>query len=134
MIANDRRADCSHTFRSAEMSNVHARCARGKMRANNMADIEEEILLQFISSFSPKATTTSASKPKETSVLASNNIHEETRYITLSPAITIVDDRRRVCPYDRRTFCDLRSSAIIWKPAFNKHMEYCHIGDPVHNY
>ena len=40
--------------------------------ANNMADIEEELLLQanlIISSFSPKATTTSASKPKETSVL-----------------------------------------------------------------
>ena len=28
------------------MSNVHARCARGKILANNMADIEEEILLQ----------------------------------------------------------------------------------------
>ena len=34
---------------------------------------------KFISSFSPKATTTSASKPKETSVLDSKNIHEETR-------------------------------------------------------
>ena len=29
----------------------------------------------------------------------------------------IADDRRSVFPYDRRTFCDLRSSAIIWKPA-----------------
>ena len=46
MIANDRRANCSHTFRSAEMSNVLARCARGKIKANSMADIEEEILLQ----------------------------------------------------------------------------------------
>ena len=46
IIADDRRAGCSHTFRSAEMSNVHARCARGKILANNMADIEEEILLQ----------------------------------------------------------------------------------------
>ena len=45
-IANDRRADCSHTFRSAEMSNVFAHCAHGKIKANNMADIEEEILLQ----------------------------------------------------------------------------------------
>ena len=47
--------------------------------ANNMADIEEELLLQanlFLLS-SPKATTTSASKPKETSVL--KNIYEETR-------------------------------------------------------
>ena len=26
--------------------NVLARCARGKIKANNMADIEEEILLQ----------------------------------------------------------------------------------------
>ena len=79
MISTDRRADCSHRFRSAEMSNIHARCARAKIKANNMADIEEEILLQFISSFSPKATTTSASKPKETSVLDSKNIHAETR-------------------------------------------------------
>ena len=28
------------------MTNVLARCARGKIKANNMADIEEEILLQ----------------------------------------------------------------------------------------
>ena len=34
---------------------------------------------KFISSLSPKATTTSASKPKETSVLDSKNIQEETR-------------------------------------------------------
>ena len=46
IIANDRRADCSHRFRSVEMSYVLARCARGKIKANNMADIEEEILLQ----------------------------------------------------------------------------------------
>ena len=45
-IANDCRADCSHTFRSAEISNVHARCVRGKIAANNMADIEGKILLQ----------------------------------------------------------------------------------------
>ena len=45
-IANDRRADCSYTFRSAEMSYVLVRCARGKIKANNMADNEEEILLQ----------------------------------------------------------------------------------------
>ena len=46
IIANDRRAGCSHISRSAEMLNVHARCARGKILANNIADIEEEILLQ----------------------------------------------------------------------------------------
>ena len=46
IIANDRRADSSHTFRSAEISYVLACCARGKIKANNMADIEEEILLQ----------------------------------------------------------------------------------------
>ena len=45
-IGNDRRVDCSHRFRSAEMSYVLARCARGKIKANNMADIEEEILLE----------------------------------------------------------------------------------------
>ena len=54
MTSTDRRADCSHRFRSAEMSNIHAPCARAKIKANNMADIEKEILLQFISSFSPK--------------------------------------------------------------------------------
>ena len=46
IIADDRRTGCSHTFSSAEMSNVHARCAGGKIKANNMADIEVEILLQ----------------------------------------------------------------------------------------
>ena len=40
--------------------------------ANNMADIAAS---KFISSFSPKATTMSASKPKETSVLDSKNIY-----------------------------------------------------------
>ena len=64
IIADDRSADCSHTFRSAEMSNVHASCARSS---------------KFISSFSPKATTTSASKPKETSVLDLKNGHEVTK-------------------------------------------------------
>ena len=34
---------------------------------------------KFISSFSLKATTTSASKLRETSVLNLKNIHEETR-------------------------------------------------------
>ena len=80
VVPDDRRADCSHTFRSAEMSNVLARCARGKIKANNMADLRRKFCSsKFISSFSPKATTTSASKPKETSVLDSKNIHEETR-------------------------------------------------------
>ena len=55
------------------MSNVQAHCARGKIAANNMADIEEEIFAasKFISSFSPEATASSASNPKETSVLGS---------------------------------------------------------------
>ena len=30
------------------------------------------------------------------------------------------DDRRSVFLYDRRTFCDPRSSAIIWKPGFSE--------------
>ena len=38
-IADDRRADCSHPFRSAEMSNVQARCACGKIAANSMAEL-----------------------------------------------------------------------------------------------
>ena len=44
------------------MSNVHARCARWKIKANNMADFAAS---KFISSLSPEVTTTSASKPKE---------------------------------------------------------------------
>ena len=85
IIANDRTADCSHTFRSAEMSNVlRVFCSQenqskqhGGHRGGNFA------ATKFISSFSPKATTTSdsASKRKETSVLDSINIHEETRSI-----------------------------------------------------
>ena len=81
IIANDRRADCSHTFRSAEMSNVlRVLCSRenqskqhGGHWGGNFAGTK------FISSLSSKATTTSASKPKETSVLGSKNIHEETK-------------------------------------------------------
>ena len=66
MIANDRRRSqrelfpynrrqsqtiaeptvAIYTFCSAEMSNLLVRYARGKIRANNMADIEEEIPLQ----------------------------------------------------------------------------------------
>ena len=45
-IADDRNRSQSHTCRSAEMSNVLARCACGKIKANNMVDIEEEISLQ----------------------------------------------------------------------------------------
>ena len=39
---------------------------------------------KFTSSFSPEATASSASKAKETSVLSSKNIHEETKYLGLS--------------------------------------------------
>jgi len=49
MIADDRKQSQSrllHTFRTAELSKLHARCAGGKIAANNMADVEEEILLQ----------------------------------------------------------------------------------------
>ena len=45
IIADDRRADCSHT----ESFNGNVKCtrsARGKIKANKMADIEDEILLQ----------------------------------------------------------------------------------------
>ena len=45
-ITAAKETNCSHTFRSAEMSYVLARCGRGKIKANNMAEIEEEILLQ----------------------------------------------------------------------------------------
>ena len=49
IIADDRKRSQSrmlHTFRTAELSKLHARCAGGKIAANNMADVEEEILLQ----------------------------------------------------------------------------------------
>ena len=49
-------------------------CARKKIKANNMAGHRGG---NFISSFSSKGTTTSASKPKETSVLDSKNIHRD---------------------------------------------------------
>ena len=60
-IADDRKESCFHiiagdckrsqgrllhTFRAAEVSKLHARCAIGKIAANNMADVEEETLLQ----------------------------------------------------------------------------------------
>jgi len=48
-IADDRKRSQSrllHTFRTAELSKLHAHCAGGKIAANNMVDVEEEILLQ----------------------------------------------------------------------------------------
>ena len=62
------------------MSNVYVRCARSKIlakqhgghRGGNFA------ACKFTSSFSPEATASLASKAKETSVLSSKNIHEET--------------------------------------------------------
>ena len=65
------------------MSNVHARCARGKISlVNNIADTDRGgnfAASKFTSSFSPEATASSASKAKKTSVLSSKNIHEETK-------------------------------------------------------
>jgi len=49
IIADDRKRSQGrllHTFRAAEVSKLHARCAVGKIAANNMADVEEETLLQ----------------------------------------------------------------------------------------
>ena len=76
IIADDRRADCSHKFRSAEMSSVLARCACGKIEANNMADIEEEIVLQanLFLLFVRKRR-----QRQLQSVLDLKNIHEKTR-------------------------------------------------------
>ena len=99
IIADDRRADCRHTFRSAEMSYVLACCARGKIKANNMADIEEEILLQanlFL-----------------LLVLYGSIFCDRLR----SRSQAIAEVCFHMIADDRRTFCDPRSSAIIWKPA-----------------
>ena len=49
LIADHRKRSQSrllHIFRSAEVSKLHARCTDGKIATNNMADVEEEILLQ----------------------------------------------------------------------------------------
>jgi len=52
IIADDRKRSQSrllHTFRTAELSKLHPRCAGGKIATNNMADVEEETLLQISS-------------------------------------------------------------------------------------
>ena len=49
VIADDRKRSQSrllHTFRTAEVSKLHAGCPREKIAANKMADVEGEILLQ----------------------------------------------------------------------------------------
>ena len=79
IIADDRKRSQSRLF-SGNVKCTRALCSRenqskqhGGQRGGNFA------ASKFISPFSPKATTSSASKPKETSVLDSKNIHEETR-------------------------------------------------------
>ena len=78
-IVDDRKESCFYTIaddRSAEMSNGLARCACGKIRANNMADIEEETLLQgnLFLLFVLKRRQSQVQ-----SVLDLKNIHEKTR-------------------------------------------------------
>ena len=54
IIADDRKRSQGrllHTFRAAEVSKLHARCAVGKIAANNMADVEEETCSQPILKF-----------------------------------------------------------------------------------
>ena len=56
MITDDRKVSCFHCkrlqsrllhiFWTAEVSKLHARCASEKIAANNMADVQGEILLQ----------------------------------------------------------------------------------------
>ena len=49
IIADERKRSQSrllHTFRTAEVSKLHARCASEKIAANNMAYVGGEILLQ----------------------------------------------------------------------------------------
>ena len=50
---------------------------------------------KFNSSFSPKATTSSASKPKETSVLCLKNFHEKTQKVSSSTASD--NDHKQEC-------------------------------------
>ena len=49
IIANDRKRSQSrllHTFRTTEVSKLHASCASEKIAANRMVDVGGEILLQ----------------------------------------------------------------------------------------
>ena len=46
IIADDRRRSQSPLFGQRKCQKLPARCAGGKVAANNMADVEEEILLQ----------------------------------------------------------------------------------------
>ena len=96
MIADDRKESCFHIIaddRKRSQSRLQpyisisrnvkctcALCSRQNLskqhsghRGGNFA------ASKFTSSFSPEATASSASKAKETSVLSSKNIHEETK-------------------------------------------------------
>ena len=72
MIANDRRADPNHTFRS---SDVHGCCACEKIKANNVMDIEEEILFHLLVL---ERRQRQPSKPKEALGLDAKSVHKET--------------------------------------------------------
>ena len=128
------------------MSYVLARCARGKIKANNMADIEEEIWLRNVESsvriknimgylaIADRRTLVSiwSQDRKRSQTIAEDRTWF---YLLRSSAIVcdhdrrIAGDRRSLFPYDRRrsqnflrsAICDPRSSAIIWKPALREH-------------
>ena len=95
-IADDRKESCFHiiaddperlqsrllpTFRSAEVSKLQELYAGGKIVSKQHSRRPGGNLAasKFISSFSPQATSSSASKVPKTSVLGSQNILEETR-------------------------------------------------------
>ena len=69
------------TFRSAEVSKLQTLYAGGKIASKQHGRRWEGNFAasKLISSFSPQATSSSASKPPKTSVLGSENIIEETR-------------------------------------------------------
>ena len=96
-IADDRKENCFHIIaddRKRSQSRLQpyisvsriVKCTRALCSRQNLFSKQHSghrggnfAASKFTSSFSPEATASSASKVKETSVLSSKNIHEETK-------------------------------------------------------
>ena len=95
MIADDRKESCFHIITdylkrsqsrlqpyisiSRNVKCTRALCSRQNLSKQHGGHRGGNAASKFTSSFSPEATASSASKAKETSVLSSKNIHEETK-------------------------------------------------------
>ena len=96
-IADDRKESCFHIIaddRKRSQSRLqpyisisrNVKCTRALCSRQNLFSKQHSghrggnfVASKFTSSFSPEETASSASKAKETSVLSSKNIHEETK-------------------------------------------------------